>query len=207
MSAFVFAAAKEIAAMFHALTFKAEESAILSLKSGSFLIFLFQTIILVLIVYWNCNGKRMIFLAGCVSFFAGIVLQVLLHLFGVGITMNMWALDIIAAVFLIALYLGGHSLLGRLDASFWYDDFLIAACAGVSAIPLILLNDYLILVMPAALAFLLMLAVYWVLFVVLSILLRAADLLNMHRIPLGEWIYDIAVILGAAAPKEDEEDA
>ncbi len=206
MSAFVFAAAKEITAMFHALTFKAEESAILSLKSGSFLIFLLQTIILVLIVYWNCNGRRMIFLAGCISFFAAIVLQVLLHLFGVGITMNMWPLDVMAAVFLTALYIGGHSLFGRLDSTFWYDDLLIAACAGISAIPLILLNDYLILVMPAAVAFVLMLAVYWTLFVVLSILLHAADLLNMHRIPLGKWIYDIAVILGYADSEEDEED-
>lgn len=206
MSAFVFAAAKEIAAMFHALTFKAEESAILSLKSGSFLIFLLQTIILVLIVYWICNGRRMIFLAGCISFFTAIVLQVLLHLFGVGITMNMWPLDIMAAVFLAALYIGGHSLFGRLDSTFWYDDLLIAACAGIAAIPLILLNDYLILVMPAAVAFVLMLAVYWVLYVVLSILLHAADLLNMHRIPLGGWIYDIAVILGYADSEEDEED-
>lgn len=206
MSAFVFAAAKEIAAMFHTLTFKAEESAILSLKSGSFLIFLLQTIILVLIVYWNCNGRRMIFMAGCISFFAAIILQVLLHLFGVGITMNMWPLDIMAAIFLTALYIGGHSLFGRLDSTFWYDDLLIAACAGISAIPLILLNDYLILVMPAAVAFVLMLAVYWILFVVLSILLHAADLLNMHRIPLGKWIYDIAVILGYADSEEDEED-
>lgn len=206
MSAFVFASAKEIAAMFHSLTFKAEESAVLSLKSGSFLIFLFQTIILVLIVFWNCHGRRLIFLAGCVSFFTGIVLQVLLHLFGVGITMNMWPLDIMATVFLLALYLGGHSLFGTLDSSFWYDDLLIAACAGVSAVPLILLNDYLILVMPGAVAFVLMLAVYWVLFVVLSILLHAADLLNIHRVPMGGWIYDIAVILGAVAPEEDEED-
>ncbi len=207
MSAFVFASAKEIAAMFHELTFKAEESAILSLKSGSFLIFLLQTIILAVVVYWNCKGRRMIFLAGCISFFAGIVLQVLLHLFGVGITMNMWPLDIMAAVFLLALYFGGHSLFGRLDSSFWYDDLLIAACAGVSAIPLILLNDYLILVLPAALALLLMLAVYCILFAVLSILLHAADLLNIHRVPFGGWIYDLALILGAVAPEEDEEDA
>lgn len=145
-------------------------------------------------------------MAGCISFFAAIILQVLLHLFGVGITMNMWPLDIMAAIFLTALYIGGHSLFGRLDSTFWYDDLLIAACAGISAIPLILLNDYLILVMPAAVAFVLMLAVYWILFVVLSILLHAADLLNMHRIPLGKWIYDIAVILGYADSEEDEED-
>ena len=71
-------------------------------------------------------------------------------------------------------------------------------CAAGAVIPLELLNDYLLMVLPAVIAFLVMLGVFWILYVVLSIFLRAADLRNLHRIPGGSWILDLAVLLGAA---------
>ena len=206
MTAFVFAAAKELVGLFPELTFRAEESAILSLKSGSFLIFLVQTMVLLLIFFWNCKGRRVIFISACASFFACIVTQVLLMVFGVGITMNMWPLDVMAAVFIGFLFLGGQDLLRGLRNDFLMDDLRILLCAGLSAIPLILLNDYLILIMPAAAASVAMLVVYWILYVILSILLRAADLDNIQRVPMGGWIFELGLLLGAAGNEEDDEE-
>lgn len=198
-SAFLFGASKEAAGIFTGLTFKAEEAAVLSLKAGSFLIFLIQTVILVLVLYWRCGAKRVVLVSGGAAFFAGIVTQVLLNAAGVGITVNVWPLVVMGIVFLFFLYfLGRNSILGGMGASFLTEDILIAVCAAGAVIPLELLNDYLLMVLPAVVAFLVMLGVFWILYVVLSIFLRAADLRNIHRIPGGAWILDLAVLLGAA---------
>ncbi len=198
-SAFLFGAAREAAGIFTGLTFKAEEAAVLSLKAGSFLIFLIQTVILVLVLYWRCGERRVVLVSGGAAFFAGIVTQVLLNAAGVGITVNVWPLVVMGVVFLFALYfLGRNGILGGMDASFLTEDILIAVCAAGAVIPLELLNDYLLMILPAAIAFLVMLGVFWILYVVLSIFLRAADLRNIDRIPGGAWIRDLAVLLGAA---------
>lgn len=196
-SAFVFAAAKEIAGMFTQLTFKGEESAVLTLKAGSFLIFLVQTAILLLIFFWRCEEKRVIVFSAGAAFFAEIVFLVVLKISGVGITMNVWPLDVMGVVFLVILYLAGRSgAADGVDPSFLTEDILIAVCAAGAAIPLLLLNDYMLAILPAPLAFLVMLAVFWILFVLLSLFLHAADLRNLHRIPGGGWILNLAMVLG-----------
>ena len=198
-SAFLFGAAKEAAGIFTGLTFKAEEAAVLSLKAGSFLIFLIQTVVLVLTLYWKCGARRIVLISGGAAFFAGIVTQILLNAAGVGITVNVWPLAVMGVVFLLFLYfLGKSSILGGMGTSFLTEDIRIAVCAAGAVIPLELLNDYLLMVLPAVIAFLVMLGVFWILYVVLSIFLRAADLRNLHRIPGGSWILDLAVLLGAA---------
>ena len=205
MSAFVFAAAKEIVAMFPELTFKAEETAILSLKAGSPLIFLIQTGCLALVIYWRCSNRRAVVIGGCIAVFTEVVSQVVFMVLGIGITMNCWPAVIMGSIFLIFLYAAGRgSVTAGVDAGWIMDDILILLCAGIAAIPVIVLNDYLIQVMPGVAAFALMLAVYTGLYILLSILLRAADLRNINRVPLGDWILQLAVLLGAAEREEDE---
>lgn len=202
-SAFVFGAAKELAGIFTNLTFKAEEAAVLTLKSGSFLIFLLQTTILVLVFYWKCGSRRIVMLAAGGAFFAGVVTLVLLRAGGVGITMNVWPLAVMGAVFLAGLYfLGKSSIIQGVDGSFMTEYILIAVCAAGAVIPLELLNDYLLMLLPPAAGFLLMLAVFWILYVLLSLFLHAADLRNLHRIPGGGWIRSLAVVLGVTG-RED----
>lgn len=202
-SAFVFCSAKELAGIFTNLTFKAEESAVLSLKAGSFLIFLLQTTILVLVFYWKCGSRRIVMLSAGAAFFAGVVAQVILKAAGVGITMNVWPLAVMGVVFLVMLYLmGKSSIVSGVDASFMTEYILMAVCALGASIPLELLNDYLLMILPAAAAFALMLAVFWILYVVLSLFLHAADLRNLHRIPGGAWIRSLAVLLGVAGQEE-----
>ncbi len=204
MSAFVFAAAKEIVAMFPELTFKAEETAILTLKAGSPLIFLIQTGCLVLVIYWRCSNRRVVVISGCIAVFAEVVSQVVLMVLGVGITMNCWPLVIMGSIFLIILYAAGRrSVTAGVDAGWIMDDILIVICAVIAAIPLIVLNDYLVLVMPGAAAFALMLAVYAGIYIFCSIVLHAADLRNIQRVPFGDWILQLAILLGAAGREED----
>lgn len=204
LSAFVFSAAKEVVAMFPELTFKAEETAILSLKAGSPLIFLIQTSSLVLVIYWRCSNRRMVVIGGCAAFFVQVVAQVVMQLLGVGITMNLWPSVIMGSVFLIFLYCAGrHSVTAGVDNGWMMDDLLIFICAVIASIPVILLNDYLVLVLPGVAAFTLAAVIYLVVYVLFSILLHAADLRNIHRIPFGGWIRELAVLLGAA----EEDDA
>ncbi len=199
LSAFVFSAAKEIVSMFPSLTFKAEETAILSLKAGSPLIFLIQTTSLVLVIYWRCSNRRIVVVGGCIAFFVQVVAQVCLMLFGAGITMNVWPSVIMLSTFLIFLYgAGRNSVTAGVDKGWIMDDFLIGVCALIAAVPVIFLNDYFVAVLPGPAAFALAGVIYLILYVLFSILLHAADLRNIHRVPFGEWIRDLAVLMGAA---------
>lgn len=205
LSAFVFSAAKEIVAMFPSLTFKAEETAILSLKAGSPLIFLIQTTSLVLVIYWRCSNRRIVVVGGCIAFFVQVVAQVCLMILGAGITMNLWPSVIMLSTFLIFLYGAGRgSVTAGVDKGWIMDDFLIFICALIAALPVIFLNDYFVAVLPGLAAFVLAAGIYLILYVLFSILLHAADLRNIHRVPFGGWIRDLAVLLGAA--NENEED-
>lgn len=203
LSAFVFSAAKEIVAVFPSLTFKAEETAILSLKAGSPMIFLVQTAALALVIYWRCSSRRIVVVGGCIAFFIQVVAQVVLMVLGVGITMNCWPAVIMISIFLCFLYgAGQNSVTAGADNGWMMDDVLIFVCAAIAAVPVILLNDYLVLVLPGVAALILAAAVYLIVYILFSILLHAADLRNIHRVPMGSWIRVLAILLGAA----EEED-
>lgn len=203
LSAFLFGAAKEIIGMFPNLTFRSIESAVLTLKAGSFQVFLLQSGILMLVWFWRAGSRRMAIIALSAGFFAQIVMQVILNLAGVGVVLNAWSLDLFLLVYLVVLYcLGKTELIRGMRLSWLMDDALIAVCALLSVIPVELLNDYLLLVMKAFPAFVIELVVFYVLFIILSIVLRAADLRNIRRIPGGGLIRSVAVLLGAAGQDE-----
>lgn len=199
-SAFMFGAAKEVVACFPNLTFKAQEAAILSLKSGSFLIFLIQTSILLILFFEDCDEKREVMYSMMAGFFAQVLAIVGIQFLDPGITIGAWSSDIFFVVFLLAMYLfEKKSLVRGLSPSWFGEDVLIAVCAAVSLIPIEWLNDYLIMVMSPYLALLVAWIIFTALYVLLSIIFRIADLKNLDRIPGGRWIVSFAILIGAAS--------
>lgn len=195
-SAFLFGAAKEIVGLFPNLTFRAQESAILTIKAGCFQVFLLQTGILILIFSWRTMHRRHFIISLFAGFFFQIVLQVILKLAGGGITLDAWSLDLLLAVCLCAMAVliqTDRNL--RIGWNWLMADVRIAICAAAADIPVILLNDYLLLVMHALPAFLIEILLFNLIFVTLSIVLHAVDLRNIGRIPGAAWIRSYSELL------------
>lgn len=202
-SAFLFGAAKEIVGLFPNLTFRAQEAAILTIKAGCFQVFLLQSMVLVQLFFWKTGRRRAAIIAVCTGFFFQIILEVILKLAGTGITLDAWTLDVSMAVSLgVCAVTAASDRSLRLRFSWLSDDILTAICAGLADIPVILLNDYLLEVMAAFPAFLTELVLFYLIFIILSILLRAADLQNIRRIPGGGLVAAIAGFLVGAADED-----
>ena len=204
-SVFCFGAANEIVAMFPNLTVRGRMAAVMTVKYGCVLVFLLQMLILMGYFYWNCRQQRALILSAAIGFFAQIIALVVMSNLGLGIVMLILSVDIYCAVDLLVMYiLGRQEMLRNLSGAWMIDDGLIAVCALIAVIPIEFLNDYLIEVLPGAAAFLVAALVYVVLYILCSILLKAADLRNVEKLPGGGIVVSLAYILGAVHEDEDD---
>jgi len=197
-SCFLFASARPIIQIFHGgLSEAARDSAVQTLRLGFFCACLLS-VILLLVVYCMKAGHAFVAAAGCLS---GTVLQTVLLLVLtrilpdgiIAVPLSLTA-GLITAWFTIST-LAGRDLLRFSDSTWLTDWMLIFASALLAGVPVLLLNN---LVVDEIIAFggmILLLIPYTFLFVVLSLYLRAADLVNIRRIPGGRYIYRLARIL------------
>ena len=204
-SVFCFGAANEIIAMFPDLTVRGRLAAVMTVKYGCVLVFLIQLLLLMGYYYWNCRQQRILILAASIAFFAQIISLVIMSNLGLGIVMLVLSIDIYCAVNLLTMYILGRSdLIRGLSGAWIIDDALITVCALIAVIPIEFLNDYLIELLPGAAAFLAAAAVFAVLYVLASILLKAADLRNVEKLPGGGLVVSLAYILGAVQMEDEE---
>ena len=203
-AAFLFGAAGEIVAVVPGLTFKAQDAAVLTLRAGSFLAALGPAALLMLYFFWNTMCRREAAVAAAAGFFVQIILIVVLDMAGSGICLSIWTLDAFVLVFLTVLYvLGLQGLIRGFDQTWMTDAVLMILCSVMAVVPIALLSDYLLQVLPSAAALLLSLLIFAALYIILSILLRAADLHNLSRLPGGYLIVALAVLLGVADREEN----
>ena len=204
-SVFCFGAANEIAALFPNLTVRGRMAAIMTIKYGCPLVFLVQTAVLMGYFFWNSRQERSLILAGAIAFFAQIIVLAVLRNLKLGIVMMALSLDIFFIVFLVTLYaLGRQEVLKGLSTAWMIDDGLIAVCALIAVVPIEFLNDYLIALLPGYAAFLAAALLYAVVYVICSVLLQAADLRNVERIPGGGLVVSLAYMIGAAHAEDEE---
>lgn len=204
-SVFCFGAANEIAALFPNLTVRGRMAAIMTIKYGCPLVFLIQTAVLMGYLFWNSRQERSLIPAGAVAFFAQIIVLVILRGMKLGIVMIGVSLDVYFIVFLLILYAWGRQdLLQGLSTSWLIDDGLIAVCALIAVIPVEFLNDYLIALLPGYAAYLAAALIYAALYVLCSVLLHAADLRNVERIPGGGLVVSLAYMIGAVHAEDEE---
>ncbi len=196
---YVFGAAKPFVQIFHGGLFGgATDGAVLSLKYGAPLVFLATMMFVVGMVFWMSYNQNLVM----VSFIFGAAVQtgamyILLHVTDLGMSAVPISLDVFGLGFLGAAYfLGRRELFARHDPSWLIDDAMCVFCALIAMAPVIMLNDYMTTEVTAFFGVLFLLALYVVVYVVLSIFLNCVDLGNIERIPGGALILRLAAAFG-----------
>ena len=197
-SCFLFAAARPIIQIFHGgLSEAARDIAVQTLRLGFFSTCLLS-VILLLLTYCVKAGRPAIAIIGGI---AGTALQTLFLLVLtrvlpdgiIAVPLSLTA-GLVVTWFIMAT-LSGRELLRFSDSSWMTDWMLIFAAALLAGVPVLLLNNLVVDKVIAIGGMILLLILYTFLFVLLSLYLRAADLVNIRRIPGGRYIYRLARIL------------
>ncbi len=195
---FLFGSAKPIVQIFRrGLNNAAREGAVLSLKTGCMIPFLLSTAVLMVFFYYGCYYREIVTISACTSFVVQTIVMFLLVRFtGLGIMSFSLSLTVFAMTCLLtAFILGRRELLRLTDTSFFVDYGMILAASVVSSIPVILTNDFMtdeiIPVGGVILQLIIFIPLYWI----ISIMVRAADLKNIRRVPGGSYVLAIARLL------------
>ena len=160
---FTFAAGKPIVRLFYSgMTTSEKKTCVFAMRSLSPLVFLISLCILLIQFLWNRNGK----------------LQVLISLTAGGI----------CCLLSVAVFCKRSSLRG-LKGGWVPDVLLITFSSAAAAVPIVLMNNFLTGQDAAVPAILILGVIYIALYVILSLLVHAADLRNITKVPFGRLIY------------------
>ena len=129
---------------------------------------------------WNRNGKLQVLISLTAGGICCLLSALILRAFGTGASAVIIPVDagaFAAAVFL-AVFCKRSSLRG-LKGGWVPDVLLITFSSAAAAVPIVLMNNFLLILG----------VIYIALYVILSLLVHAADLRNITKVPFGRLIY------------------
>lgn len=160
------------------------------MRSLSPLVFLISLCILLIQFLWNRNGKLQVLISLTAGGICCLLSAFILRALGAGVSAVIIPVDagaFAAAVFL-AVFCKRSSLRG-LKGGWVPDVLLITFSSAAAAVPIVLMNNFLTGQDAAVPAILILGVIYIALYVILSLLVHAADLRNITKVPFGRLIY------------------
>lgn len=199
ISLYLFGAAKPIIQILHAgFGQAAKDGAILNLKLSCGSAFLLALAVLAVMVFSAASYEAVALVCAGTAAAADVLLYLIL------VNTLHFSIEAVGLSFLVfllvfdvmALILGRQELLAATGLSYFYDWRLILLSAVIPLVPVVLLNDFMTEEIIPVGGAILLLMLYTVLYVLFSILLQAADLRNVSKIPGGKYVVSFAQLLG-----------
>lgn len=188
---FTFAAGKPIVRLFYGgMTTAEKKTCVSAMRSLSPLVFLLSLCILLILFLWNRNGKLQVLISLTAGSVFCLLSAFILSTTGAGAYAVILPID--AGAFAAAVFLSVFSRRGLLRGlkGGWLPDVLLITFSGAAAaVPIVLMNNFMPNQAAAVPAILILGFIYIVLYVVLSLLVHAADLRNIAKVPFGRLIY------------------
>ena len=188
---FTFAAGKPIVRLFYSgMTTSEKKTCVFAMRSLSPLVFLISLCILLIQFLWNRNGKLQVLISLTAGGICCLLSAFILRALGAGVPAVTIPVDAgaFATAGFLAVFCKRSSLRG-LKGGWVPDVLLITFSSAAAAVPIVLMNNFLTGQDAAVPAILILGVIYIALYVILSLLVHAADLRNITKVPFGRLIY------------------